>query len=60
MSAKWSFTDPDPDVLIWDTWLENTGYEAEGQKVAVGWLKTPLVHDPDMSPYEAVPYVCLR
>ncbi|CAE7664932.1 caeA, partial [Symbiodinium necroappetens] len=60
VSAKWSFTDPDPDVLIWDTWLENTGYEAEGQKVAVGWLKTPLVHDPDMSPYEAVPYVCLR
>lgn len=60
VSAKWSFTDPDPDILVWDTWLENTGYEAEGQKVAVGWLKTPLVHDPDMSPYEAVPYVCLR
>ncbi|CAE7455216.1 caeA [Symbiodinium natans] len=58
--SKWSFTDPDPEILIWDTWLEDSVYAPAGQQVAVGWLKTPLVHDPDMSPYEAVPYVCLR
>ena len=32
----------------------------EGVQSYFGWLKTPLVHDMAMLPYEAVPYVCLR
>ena len=32
----------------------------EGVQSYFGWLKTPLVHDMAMLPYEEVPYVCLR
>ena len=47
----WSFWNPDPEVLVWD---EQVLME-EGLPSYFGWLKTPLVHDMAMLPYEEVP-----
>lgn len=54
--AGWSFWNPDPEVLVWDEQVSMQG----GVQSYFGWLKTPLVHDMAMLPYEAMPYVCLR
>jgi len=56
-AAEWSFLNPNPEILVWD---EETVILPGGHERYSGWLKTPLVHDLAMSPYEAVPYICLR
>ncbi|CAE7725932.1 unnamed protein product [Symbiodinium sp. CCMP2456] len=56
VDAGWSSWNPDPEVLVWDEQVSTK----DGLQSYFGWLKTPLVHDMAMLPYEEVPYVCLR
>ncbi|CAE7411455.1 tilS [Symbiodinium natans] len=47
-------------LASYEVWDEKAVAASGSHERYGGWLKTPLVHDLAMSPYEAVPYVCLR
>eukprot|EP00434_Breviolum_minutum_P018504 symbB.v1.2.016320.t2/scaffold1240.1/size129799/3 len=59
----WSFTNPNPELLVWDRGVKTAMNTTSGLlniSIYNGWLKVPLVHDRALMDYEMPPYVCLR
>ena len=54
--SNFTFTSPDPRLLIWDPWEFKLG----GYSFFRGWLSVPLFYDEIIDEFEVAPRVCLR